>query len=165
MPRTVSITQSPSFPVIQGAYEWFFAVERHDGEVLLRVDRSYSSADIPYDILFAPASQIELPTEPPVEEWLKFQNLVRVWRSERRAMPWITEMAVCPAYQSIIAMGPIAIPFILAQLESEGDEPDHWFWALRVLTGANPVKDEERGNIVKMAEAWFSWGRTAGYAW
>jgi len=78
-------------------------------------------------------------------------------------MPWISDMALCPAYQSVIGMGPIAIPFILAQLDSEGDEPDHWFWALRVLTEADPVKEEDRGNIVKMAAAWTEWGRREGY--
>jgi hypothetical protein len=74
-------------------------------------------------------------------------------------------MATCPAYQSIIGIGPAAIPLILSQLESEGEEPDHWFWALRALTSADPVKEEDRGDIVRMATAWIEWGRAQGYAW
>ena len=78
-------------------------------------------------------------------------------------MSWVTDMAMCPAYQSMIAMGLAAVPLILSQLTSEGDEPDHWFWALRTLTNLDPVKAEDRGDIVKMADAWLGWGRSAGY--
>src|SRR5258706_9569892 len=52
-------------------------------------------------------------------EWRKFQSLVSSWRRERGAMSSITEVAVCPSYQSIIGMGAGAVPLILAQLESE----------------------------------------------
>lgn len=69
-----------------------------------------------------------------------------------------------PAYQRIIGMGPDAVPLILAQLEAEGDDPDQWFWALRAITAANPVKPEDQGNTVKMAEAWLRWAKHEGYA-
>jgi len=55
-------------------------------------------------------------------------------------------------------MGDVAIPLILAELRSEGDEPDHWFWALHAITDTDPVKEEDRGNIVKMGAAWLKWG-------
>ena len=61
-------------------------------------------------------------------------------------------------------MGPRAIPLILKQLESEGDQPDMWFWALRTLTNADPVSEADRGNIVRMANAWLEWGRQR-YVW
>lgn len=93
---------------------------------------------------------------------IRFKELVSAWHEQRQAMSWITEMAICPAYQSIIAMGPAAVRFILTQLQSEGDEPDHWFWALRVLTGANPVAEEDRGDLVKMSRAWLNWGTERG---
>ena len=109
--------------------------------------------------------QIALATEPPVEDWLRFQSLVTKWRQERGAMSSITEMVLCPAYQAMIGMGPSAIQFILAQLESEGDEPDQWFWALRVLTGENPVRDEDRGNSLRMAQSWLEWAKNRDYGW
>jgi hypothetical protein len=88
-----------------------------------------------------------------------FETLVALWHRERDATSSITQMAMCPAYQRIIGMGPKVIPTILRKMEQEGDEPDMWFWALRALTGEDPVLDEERGNIVLMARAWLNWGR------
>jgi hypothetical protein len=61
-------------------------------------------------------------------------------------------------------MGKPAIKFILAQLQTEGDEPDQWFWALRALTGTDPMNDEERGDFVKMSRSWLDWAKKEGYA-
>jgi len=96
-------------------------------------------------------------------KWIKFQNLIRQWRDERGAMSSITGAAMLPSYQSIIGMGEEALPLILAQLKSERDEPDQWFWALRAITGANPVRPEDQGNFAKMAQAWLQWANE-GYA-
>ena len=52
-------------------------------------------------------------------------------------------------------MGPAAVPLILSELRRE---PDHWFVALKRITGDDPVPDEVRGNIEQMAEAWLRWG-------
>jgi hypothetical protein len=93
-----------------------------------------------------------------------FDVLRQQWHRERGATSSITTMAMCPAYQSIIAKGPKIIPRILRQLELEGDEPDMWFWALRVLTNENPVPLDAQGDVVRMAQAWLTWGR-AHYAW
>ena len=41
----------------------------------------------------------------------------------------------------------------------------HWHRALRRITGADPVTDEIRGDVNKMAEAWLRWGRAQGYEW
>lgn len=100
---------------------------------------------------------------PTLGELDKFVGLLEEWRKERKVISSVTDMAMSPAYQKIIGMGPIAISLILAQLQSEGDEPDHWFWALRVLTDTDPVKEEDRGDIVKMAKTWLVWGRNQGY--
>jgi hypothetical protein len=80
-------------------------------------------------------------------------------------MSSITEMSMLPTYQQIMGIGPDAVPLILAELESEGDDPDQWFWALRAITGANPVKPEDQGDFVKMAQAWFEWADDEDYAW
>lgn len=112
-----------------------------------------------------PVRQVAYVSDPSVEDWLKFQRLVRDWRTERGAMSSITRAALCPAYQSIIGMGPVAVPFIFAQLESEENEPDQWFWALKAILGYDPVRDEDRGNYVRMAESWLNWAKSEGYAW
>jgi hypothetical protein len=68
----------------------------------------------------------------------------------------LTEIATHPAYQRIIGMGPEALPHIFRRLESG---PDHWFWALRAITGVDPVPPEDRGRMVKMREAWLNWAK------
>lgn len=99
------------------------------------------------------------------EGWFKFQFLVLKWRSERGTRSSINETVMMPAYQEIIGMGRTALPLILAQLRSEGDDPDQWFWALRAITGVNPVKPEDQGNFQAMALAWLRWAEREVYAW
>jgi len=94
----------------------------------------------------------------------QFQFLVDQWRTERGVSSSTTAMLESPAYRGIIDMGSSVIPLILRQLEKEGDNPDHWGWALHVLTGEDPVPPEAAGDTVQIAAAWLAWGRTR-YAW
>jgi hypothetical protein len=57
-------------------------------------------------------------------------------------------------------MGADAIPLILAEWELE---PDHWFAALRELTGENPVPPAARGNLKPMTKCWLDWAEKHGY--
>lgn len=98
-----------------------------------------------------------------VPEWVAFLSLVRQWHEERGVLSSASEMAMCPAYQRIIAIGPPAIGMILRQMIAERDEPDLWFWALRVLTNEDPVAEGARGNINAMARAWIAWGHANQY--
>jgi hypothetical protein len=93
-----------------------------------------------------------------------FETLIEQWHRERGVTSSITVMAMCPAYQRIIAMGPKVIPLILRRMEQQGDEPDMWFWALRVLTNENPVPADAQGDVARMAQAWLDWGRLH-YVW
>src|SRR5947207_10431415 len=61
-----------------------------------------------------------------------------------------TEIALHPAYQQIIGMGKEAIPLILEELQRE---EDHWFWALKSITGDDPVAPSERGQLPKMTRS------------
>jgi hypothetical protein len=91
------------------------------------------------------------------------QSLLQQWHIERGSTSSATAMLMAPACQRIIGMGQDALPLILTQLKSEGDDPDHWFWALWAITGANPVPAEVQGDTVKMAHAWLEWAaHTAG---
>ena len=89
-----------------------------------------------------------------------FHALVEQWHEETGVLSSTTEMVMSPAYQTIMAMGDKAVPFILRQLEREGEQPDNWFWALRHITRNNPVRPEHRGNRRAMAQAWFDWLNT-----
>jgi hypothetical protein len=90
----------------------------------------------------------------------KFENLVKKWKEETIFASTVFEMATNIAYQQIIGMGTSVIPFILKKLS---EESDHWFWALKAITGEDPVPDTSRGNIEEMTKAWLEWGREKGY--
>lgn len=95
-----------------------------------------------------------------VEE--RFQRLARTWRSEVGPTSSLTAMATHPAYQQIIGMGREAIPLLLRALERE---PDHWFWALKAITGVDPVEPSLKGRLDEMAKAWLRWGKEQGFRW
>jgi hypothetical protein len=57
-------------------------------------------------------------------------------------------------------MGPAAVPLILREMQRE---PDHWFWALRAITGEDPVARADAGNIERMTQAWLRFGEERGY--
>ena len=90
----------------------------------------------------------------------KFRALLDQWKDDTQYMSSTTSMILHPAYQEIIGMGPIVIPLILNELEKS---PDHWFAALKALTGVDPVTSSQRGRVRAMAEAWLTWARDHGY--
>jgi hypothetical protein len=128
------------------------ATERHQFEILGedRTLRSRSNDQPIYTV---------------IPDAVLFQQLVSQWHKERGATSSITQMAMCPSYQRIIGMGEKAIPLILRQIENEGDDPDHWFWALQAVTRANPVSEDAQGDMREMAKAWLDWAYMAGYDW
>jgi hypothetical protein len=89
----------------------------------------------------------------------RFRELVQWWQAEVGPLSSTTEMAMQPAYQQIIGLGSEAVPLILRELEKK---PDHWFWALKAITGVDPVEPTQRGRVEKMAKAWLRWGRGQG---
>ncbi len=90
----------------------------------------------------------------------EFAELVVIWRRDTQWTSSVEEMAMHPAYQRIIGMGSKALPFLLREL---GETPDHWFWALKAITGCDPVPAKDRGRVERMTEAWLRWGRGRGY--
>lgn len=91
-------------------------------------------------------------------DWITFQRLVHEWRTQRGASSSISKIVLCQAYQAIIGMGARAVPLILRQLRSEGDNPDQWFWALHAITQEQPVDEKDWGNYRNMARIWLEWG-------
>jgi len=92
----------------------------------------------------------------------RFRTLVNRWRTDRRLARTATSAAMHPAYQEIIGLGREGLPLILRELERE---VDHWFWALRAITGVDPVPPSDKGNLEKMAEGWLHWARSQGIVW
>jgi len=89
----------------------------------------------------------------------EFLRLAKKWKDATVFSSSVLEMATHPAYQQIIGMGACAVPFILDELARR---PDHWFWALKAITAEDPVLEEDRGDLVKMAQAWLRWAEEKG---
>jgi hypothetical protein len=90
---------------------------------------------------------------------LEFLRLAADWKTDTADESSPTRVAMHPAYQRIIGMGPVALPWILADLEVTHDD---WFWALRAISGQDPVAPEDRGYIDRMARSWVRWGMRTG---
>lgn len=87
----------------------------------------------------------------------RFNRLAAAWRKDVRFLSDTNEICTHPAYQEIIGMGVLALPFIFAEL---GREPADWFWALKAITGEDPVLDDHRGDLHLMTKAWLDWADT-----
>ena len=92
-----------------------------------------------------------------------FERLADEWEQATWFASNIEPYLTHPAYQQIIAMGPAAVPWLLARLDGLG--APHWFVAVYELTDARPVPPESRGRIREMVAAWQEWGRQQGYEW
>src|SRR5258705_7049840 len=85
----------------------------------------------------------------------RFQVLAETWTAETIHISSSSQSAMHPAYQQIIGMGPEVIPLLLEEMQRK---PGHWSWALRAITGENPVKEEHRGKLALIAQDWVEWG-------
>ena len=90
-----------------------------------------------------------------------FDELADRWEKETVFLSNSSRAAQHPAHQEIVSMGEKAVLLILERMQSQGG---HWFQALHEITGANPVKPEDRGNILAMQTSWLDWGRRNGLA-
>lgn len=90
----------------------------------------------------------------------EFVSLTMTWKTERQATSSTTAIVMHPAYQRIIGMGKPALPMILRELSKE---LDHWFWALKAISGEDPVPVEHQGKMKQMAKDWLQWGREKGH--
>lgn len=93
---------------------------------------------------------------------LVFETLASEWKEQVAGSSFVAEKTRHPAYQKIIEMGTVVVPFLLRELEQK---PTHWFEALKAITGENPIQPEQRGRTKQMAQAWLKWGREQGYDW
>lgn len=94
----------------------------------------------------------------------QFEALRTQWRAECGISSSMTKIILAPSYQRIIGMGKAAVPLIMRQLE-KGDQPAFWSWALQSITGAKPFRDEDKGKVKALAQAWLAWWRENKDAW
>ncbi len=92
----------------------------------------------------------------------RFRELEHTWREETGHLSSYSKRFHHPAFQEIIRLGEPVVPLMLRDLEKQ---PGLWVWALPVITGDNPVPNEEAGKIARMSEAWVRWGKEKGYRW
>ena len=92
---------------------------------------------------------------------LHIQRLLNCWRDETAFLSSSTAITNHPAYVELIAIGSDALPALFRDLDKSHD--GHLSKALTAITGANPILDEERGYIRKVATAWLRWATENGY--
>ena len=90
----------------------------------------------------------------------RFDQLADQWSEETEFVSSSTALVLNSAYQQIIGMGQTVVPLILHRLESQGG---HWFWALKHITGEDPLPAEDAGNYARMREGWLRWGHQHHY--
>jgi hypothetical protein len=76
----------------------------------------------------------------------RFDRLASEWKRDTFLSSKVKDKVLNIAYQKIIGMGPVAVPFILQDLAQNG--PNHWFWALHAITEECPGVHEPPGNMV-----------------
>ena len=100
----------------------------------------------------------ELDIEPANRE--RFNELADQWEIETVFHSNSAMIVKHPAYREIISMGEPVVPLILQRMQAQGG---HWFYALRDITGANPVKSDDRGKVAVMQASWLEWGEANGH--
>src|SRR5437868_470512 len=105
-----------------------------------------------------PSVPFILPMTMPSEQ--RFRELASRWRKDTAFLSSTSEIATHPSYQQIIGMGKEALPFIFAALR---EQPEHWFWALRAITGEDPVPPASRGDLRQMTAVWLKWASEHQY--
>jgi hypothetical protein len=102
---------------------------------------------------------VQLPEGTHVEVIVKneteFRKLADQWHDETKLFSSISKQVNHPAYQRIISMGEVALPWILRELR---DRPAHWFDALRAIAKETPVSPGDRANPALARQAWLTWG-------
>lgn len=91
---------------------------------------------------------------------IKFAKLKAEWEKDIQFLSNTNEIVMHPSYQQIIGMGQEIIPLILTEMKSK---LGLWFWALKSITGEDPVPTEEIGKITEMTKRWIDWGYINGF--
>ena len=91
----------------------------------------------------------------------RFNELADQWERETVFLSSTRHVIKHHAHREIVSMGESAVPLIMERMRAQGG---HWDYALADITGANPVKRSDWGNIAAMQASWLEWGEANGYA-
>ncbi len=94
------------------------------------------------------------------QEFKHFLLLKDKWKSETLYFSSSAHIFNNAHYLEIIGLGRKSIPWIIRELKKTND---HWFYALKKITGKNPVNPEHYGIITKMKEDWIAWAKNNNY--
>lgn len=90
-----------------------------------------------------------------IDEGSLFRRLAEEWKTDTSHLSLISQRIRHDSYRRILRMAG-AVDLILAEIERE---PDHWFHALMLLTGENPVPRNFDGTVTEAAKLWVDWGK------
>lgn len=94
------------------------------------------------------------------QEFKHFLQLKDKWKSETLYYSSSSHIFNNSAYREIISLGSKTIPWIIRELKKTND---HWFYALKKISGENPIKPDHYGVITKMKEDWIEWAQKNNY--
>jgi hypothetical protein len=89
----------------------------------------------------------------------EFKKHERRWLSQTRHISSPFDKYLHPSYARIIGLGWAVVPHLLNSLKRQ---PNDWFYALRAVTGENPVPNSASGDVRRMANLWIAWGEARG---
>jgi len=106
----------------------------------------------PNDSVLAVRQEKNIPPNAVNIEYI-FNELYTKWRDQTKYNSFIGNSTDI-YHEKIIQLGYVAVPLIINKIKTEHA---HLFIALNKITGANPVKKENMGNVKKMAIDWIQW--------
>lgn len=112
-------------------------------------------------LITASAGQREIEVTSPRLE-LVLQNLIADWHDETFLTSSVDQMRQATALAEIVKFGYSAVPSIIREISKR---PSFLFLALEAITGINPIKGPDRGNIEAMCEAWKEWFQSSKFAY
>lgn len=91
-----------------------------------------------------------MPKENLVE--VRFNELAAQWKERTRYVSILTPLFEEPLYQSVIALGPEAIPYLIADMKTHHT---HWMHALSAIVGRDVGANCR--TVPEAVEAWSAW--------
>lgn len=162
--RHFATTYENPRPLLRDAIECSIFTGSVKGNLGERTIASVRSANGDWDYILAerqPDVSLKTDIEPRIERL--FNELVTIWRDATGMMSQFKIREKHWAYQMILRLGrefkESIIPLLLQNLE---DDPFVWMITLETLTGAKPIRSEDKGNPDKMIQSWIRWGEANG---
>lgn len=84
----------------------------------------------------------------------RFRQLAKRWRAETATMSSLQDAFLHQAYQQIIGMGPVVLPFLFEELKSR---PAYWFWAIDAILGHDVLPHNFQGNFDAAVSEYLKW--------